>query len=105
MSFTKNNQSNNQTTENTSENNQSLFGKVMPFVPLILEEFTGQKMKMSGTIGDILTCLQRLEQKFNDFAKNCAEQFIHQEQQLNALQQVSKLVNTEKTKEIHFTNA
>ena len=50
MSFTK---KNNEQNETNSEQNTSLLGKVMPFVPLLLEQFTGQSMNMSGTIGDI----------------------------------------------------
>src|SRR3954467_5350067 len=99
MSFTKKSIEN---TETNPEQNTGLLGKVMPFVPLLLEQFTGQSMTMSGTIGDILTCLQRIETKINDLERNCSEQFIHQEQQLNSLQQISALVSTEKTKAIHF---
>src|SRR4051794_16624279 len=101
MSFTK---KNNEQTETNSEQNHGLLGKVMPFVPLLLEQFTGQPMKMSGTIGDILTILQRLETKLDNLERNCSEQFIHQESQLNSLQQVSKLVSTKTEQEVHFTN-
>src|SRR4051812_5731084 len=98
MSFTK------KSPENTETNFEptGLLSKVMPFVPLLLEQFTGQSMKMSGTIGDILTCLQRLETKLDNLERNCSEQFIHQEQQLNSLQQISKLVSTKTEKAIHF---
>ena len=102
MSFTK---KSTETNETTSEQNQGLIGRAMPFLLLILEEFTGQKMKMSGTIGDILTCLQRIETKLDNLEKDCSEQFIEQSQQLNSLQQITALVSTEKTKAIHFTNA
>jgi hypothetical protein len=101
MSFTEKSIKN---TETNPEQNTGLLGKVMPFVPLLLEQFTGQPMKMSGTIGDILTILQRLETKLDNLEKDCSEQFIHQEQQLSSLQKISKLVSTEKTKAIHFTN-
>jgi hypothetical protein len=105
MSFTKNNQENN----NHAEINQEptgLIGKIMPYIPLILEDFTGQKMRMGGTIGDILSCLQRLEQKFDDFAKNTAEQFIHQEKQistvLNQTQPINDFRHLLEGKEIKF---
>src|SRR4051794_38811077 len=101
MSFTKNNET--KQTETNSEPT-GLLGKVMPYLPLIMEEFTGQKLKMSGTIGDILTCLQRLESKFDNFERNCSEQFIHQADQLNSLQQVSKLVSTKTEQAVHFAN-
>ncbi|CAG8437939.1 8411_t:CDS:10 [Ambispora leptoticha] len=70
--------------ENNSEMS-GFVGKIMPYIPLILEDITGQKMRMGGTIGDILACLQRLEQKFDGFAKNTAEQFILQEKQISTL--------------------
>src|SRR4051794_6461866 len=78
----------------------------LPILTLTFEQMTGQSIPQAkGTLADILSTLQRLESKFDNFERNCAEQFTHQEQQLNSLQQVSKLVNTEKTKEIHFTNS
>jgi hypothetical protein len=101
MSFTKKNNEQNETNSEPT----GLLSKVMPFVPLLLEEFTGQSMKMSGTIGDILTCLQRIETKINDLERNCSEQFIHQEQQLSSLQQITALVSTEKNQAIHFTTS
>jgi hypothetical protein len=106
MSFTsnKNNQEKNELNETNSES-PGLVGRLMPYIPLIMEEFTGQKMKMSGTIGDILSTLQRLESKFDNFAKNCEEQFIHQEQQLASLQQISRLVSTKTEKAIEFAPA
>src|SRR3954453_12584605 len=77
----------------------------LPMLTLLLEQFTGQSIPQAkGTLADILTCLQRLETKLDNLERNCSEQFIHQESQLNSLQQVNKLVNTE-TKEIHFANA
>ena len=85
MSFTKNNQSNIENSEENNSETSGLIGKIMPYIPLILEDFTGQKMRMGGTIGDILSCLQRLEKKFDDFAKNTEEQFIHQEKQISTL--------------------
>src|SRR4051794_23312821 len=100
MSFTKKSPEINETNSEPT----GLLSKVMPFIPLMLEQFTGQSMTMSGTIGDILSCLQRLETKLDNLERNCEEQFIHQESQLNSLQQISKLVSTKTEKEIHFTN-
>ncbi|WNE40241.1 MAG: hypothetical protein GBAus27B_000308 [Mycoplasmataceae bacterium] len=84
-SFTEKNKQ--ETTENTDNNSTvgGIFGKALPFVPLLLEEFTGQKLKMSGTIGELQASQQRLEINFNEFAKATAEQFIFQAQQLNSL--------------------
>ena len=101
MSFTKKNTEINETNSEPT----GLLSKVMPFVPLLLEQFTGQSMNMSGTIGDILTCLQRIETKINDLERNCSEQFIEQAEQLNSLQKISKLVITKTEQAVHFTNA
>ncbi|CAG8746100.1 36265_t:CDS:2 [Racocetra persica] len=113
MSFTK---------KETQNENKSLakpqssflesLARMLPLLTLTFEQFTGQPIpQMSGTIADIAASLLQIQQtqqtilqKITDLEKNCAEQFIHQEQQLTSLQKVSALVSTEKTKAIHFAN-
>jgi len=75
----------------------------LPLLPLVLEQLTGQSIPQAkGTLAEILNCLQRLETKIDNLERNCDQQFTLQEQQLNSIQQVTKLVSTEKTKAIHF---
>ncbi|CAG8447734.1 11329_t:CDS:2 [Racocetra fulgida] len=86
--------------------------KMLPVLTLTFEQFTGKSIpQMSGTMGEMAAALiqiqqtqQTILQKITDLEKNCAEQFIHQEQQLTSLQKVSALVSTEKTKSIHFAS-
>jgi len=90
---------------------ESLAG-MLPLLTLTFEQFTGKSIpQMKGTIADMAAALLQIQQtqqtilqKITDLEKNCAEQFIHQEQQLTSLQKVSALVSTEKTKAIHFAN-
>ncbi|CAG8528469.1 2413_t:CDS:1 [Ambispora gerdemannii] len=103
MSFTK--QNNNQTENKPDSGIVNTIANYLPVLTLVFEQMTGQSIPQAkGTLADILTALQRLENKVDDLEKNCAEQFISQEKQLTSLQQISKLVSTEKTKAIHFTN-
>ncbi|CAG8617671.1 486_t:CDS:2 [Cetraspora pellucida] len=99
MSFTK---------KETQNENKSLakpqssflesLARMLPLLTLTFEQFTGQPIpQMSGTIADIAASLLQIQQtqqtilqKITDLEKNCAEQFIHQEQQLTSLQQVNK---------------
>lgn len=111
MSFTEKN------TKTISDNQSSggIGDTIANFAPLVLlglEQFTGKPIpQLKGTLADITQYLQRLdakidnlENKTDELRKDCAEQFTLQEKQLNSLQQVSKLVSTEKTKAIHFAN-
>ena len=112
MAFTKNNSNE---TKNLAQPNNGFFdslAKMLPVLTLTFEQFTGKSIpQMSGTIADIAASLLQIQktqqtilQKITDLEKNCAEQFIHQEQQLTSLKKVSALVSTEKTKSIHFAN-
>ena|ERR1700748_3462215 len=102
MSFTKNPTEN---TETTPTGLTSTIANFLPILTLAFEQVTGQKIpQMQGTMADIANSLLRIEQKLDNLERNCAEQFTHQENQLNSLQQISKLVSTEKTKAIHFAN-
>src|SRR4051812_33132884 len=83
---------NNETTTQNTEANKGLFSlppmlnSLIPMIPLLLEQATGQKLTpMTGTMADILAILQRLETKLDTLEKNCAEQFISQESQINSL--------------------
>src|SRR5436305_3985725 len=104
MSFTKNNET--KQTENKETRIVSTIAKYLPVLTLAFEQMTGQSIPQAkGTLADILALLQKLESKIDTLERNCAEQFTHQEQQLNSLQQVSKLVSTKTEKAIHFANA
>jgi DNA-binding transcriptional regulator GbsR (MarR family) len=104
MSFTKNQH----LTQSPKPAEKGLFSTIANFFPiftLTFEQLTGQSIPQAkGTLADILSALQRLESKIDSLEKNCAEQFIQQEQQLTSLQKISKLVSTEKTKSVHFAN-
>ena len=100
MSFTKNNE---QPLTNQKGGIINTLAGYLPLLPLVLEQMTGQSIPQAkGTLADILSCLQRLETKLDNLERNCEQQFTLQEQQLNSIQQVTKLVSNEKTKEIHF---
>jgi hypothetical protein len=104
MSFTKNNHPTNETNKNEGGIVNTI-ANFLPILTLTFEQMTGQSIPQAkGTLADILTALQRLETKLDQLERNCAEQFTLQEQQLNSLQQVSKLVSTKTEKTIHFTN-
>lgn len=103
MSFTNNLTENNEIAENSLTKTVANY---LPLLTLFFEQMTGQSIPQAkGTLADILTGLQRLEVKLDKLERNCAEQFIHQAEQLSSLQQISKLVSTEKTKAIHFANS
>ena len=116
MAFNKNNNQNEKLeTINQNTNDESIVSKIFASLPLLAlnyEQLTGKKVPhLQGTIGEILFSLQRietkltaLESKIDDLERNCDQQFTLQEQQLNNIQQVTKLVSTEKTKAIHFGN-
>ena len=113
MSFTK--KENQNENKNLIPPNSGFFdslAKMLPVLTLTFEQFTGKSIpQMSGTIADIAASLLQIQrtqqtilQKITDLEKNCAEQFIHQEQQLTSLQKISKLVSTEKTKAIYLAD-
>jgi len=110
MPYNKNNQEI-ETIKNTTD--ESIVSKIFASLPLLAlnyEQITGKKVpQLQGTIGEILFSLQRIETKLNaletkldNLDKNCEQQFNSQEEQLKSIQQVTKLVSTEKTKAIHF---
>ncbi len=104
MSFTKNNETK-QTDTKTESGIVGTIANYLPVLTLAFEQMTGQSIPQAkGTLADILTALQRLETKLDNLERNCSEQFTLQEQQLNSLQQVSKLVSTKTEKAIHFAN-
>ncbi|WNE40210.1 MAG: hypothetical protein GBAus27B_000277 [Mycoplasmataceae bacterium] len=104
MSFTEKQQ---QTiTENPNQGITATIAGYLPLLTLVFEQVTGQTIPQAkGTLADIQITLQKLEAKFEDFARNCQDQFIHQEKQLANLQQVSELISSKETKSIRFGNA
>src|SRR4051812_6737165 len=105
MSFTKNNETKQTDTNKPESGIVSTIANYLPVLTLAFEQMTGQSIPQAkGTLADILTCLQRLETKLDNLERNCSEQFTLQENQLNSLQQVSKLVSTKTEKAIHFAN-
>jgi len=103
MSFQKNNTPNEQQITKSTGGIVNIIANYIPMLSLLFEQMTGQSIPQAkGTLADILNCLQRLETKIDNLERNCDQQFTLQEQQLNSIQQVTKLVSTEKTKAIHF---
>ncbi|CAG8441305.1 4583_t:CDS:2 [Scutellospora calospora] len=100
MSFTKKEITQNEKNALQKPNSgflESLAG-MMPILTLTFEQFTGQTIPpMKGTLADMAAALLQIQQtqqtilqKITDLEKNCAEQFIHQEQQLTSLQKQLK---------------
>lgn len=105
MTFSKHNSQQEQQITTNKGGIVSTIANYLPMLSLFFEQMTGQSIPQAkGTLADILTCLQRLETKLDNLERNCESQFNLQEQQLNSIQQVTKLVSTEKTKAIHFGN-
>jgi len=105
MTFNKNNQTNSLEGPNQKGGIVSTIANYLPLLPLVLEQMTGQSIPQAkGTLADILTTLQRIETKLDNLERSCEQQFNLQEQQLNSIQQVTKLVSTEKTKAVYLGN-
>lgn len=116
-----NNQWNNQTESNSFENqnNQSLkpepsglmkmVGQSLPFLPLLFEQFTGQKIpQMGGTMFEIKMALSQILSNQQDFNRrlaalenNAAQQFTNLIQQVQSIKSV-RLTHDRERKQIDY---
>jgi hypothetical protein len=93
---TKNNELNQSVTEVKKESNFiTAIGSLLPFAPLVFEQFTGQKIPaMSGTMADISLSLQQIQLSLQTLANNqqqLAQRLIALE--TNANNHLSNLTN------------
>src|SRR5436305_1909487 len=94
---------NNQTTNQESSGIMKMVGQSLPFLPLLFEQFTGQKIpQMGGTIAEmqlvlnqvltmqqqILTNQQTLNQRLVSLENNASHQFTNLTNQVQSIKSV-----------------
>jgi len=100
-------------TETKPNNLITTIGQCLPFVPLVFEQFTGQKVpQLSGTMADIQTALQQLQltqtqivnnqqqiyREIENLKTNASHQLTTLTQQFQSL----RLTHTKEQKQIEY---
>ena len=101
--------SNSQQSQQESSGLIKMMGQTLPFLPLLFEQFTGQKIpSMGGTMFEIQMTLQQIlvnQQAFNQrltiLENNAAQQFTNLSQQVQSIKSV-RLTHDRERKQIDY---
>ena len=106
------NQSNNTQNQATNQEPSGLMkmvGQSLPFLPLLFEQFTGQKVpQMGGTIfeiqmalNQIITSQQALDRRLASLENNATQQFTNLSQEVKSIKSV-RLTHDRERKQVDF---
>jgi len=88
-----------------------MVGQSLPFLPLLFEQFTGQKVpQMSGTMFEIQMALnqvmasqQTIMQRLTNLENNATQQFTNLTSQVQSIKSI-RLTHDRERKQIEFNN-
>ncbi|CAH1755714.1 9142_t:CDS:2 [Entrophospora sp. SA101] len=103
------NQLNNQSTNPEPSGLMKMVGQSLPFLPLLFEQFTGQKVpQISGTMAEIqmalnqvITSQQAIMQRLTTLENNASRQLVDIAQQVQSIKSV-RLTHQKETKAIDY---
>src|SRR5205823_3674681 len=103
------NQLNNQSTNPEPSGLMKMVGQSLPFLPLLFEQFTGQKVpQLSGTMAEIQMALnqvivsqQAIMQRLTSLENNATQQFNGLAQQVQSIKSV-RLTHDRERKQIDY---
>jgi hypothetical protein len=107
--YQSDNQANNQTQPQEPSGLMKMVGQSLPFLPLLFEQFTGQKVpQISGTMAEIQMALQQviasqqaIMQRLTNLENNATNQFTNLVQQVQSIKSI-RLTHDRERKQIEF---
>jgi hypothetical protein len=103
------NQLDNQSTKQETSGLMKMVGQSLPFLPLLFEQFTGQKIPQMGgtmleiqmTLQQILTNQQAFNQRLLSLENNATQQFTNLTQQVQSIKSI-RLTHDRERKQIDY---